>query len=183
MRAVIGFNYAKSDQLLDEELRQRPVDGEMQRALGDRISSEFVRERRKDGSAEWQIAEVILESRKAGDGAAADAKCRHTVGNHLFGVWDDVEDGAPQHLKRAALRLLDAAQILVDFLGGHAWRSLERLCQERRSATSRRDRPFTRGRDGSPLRLWNRRPTCNRFAEVYDGGNGSSSGCCRCGSI
>jgi hypothetical protein len=91
---------------------------EVQGALGHRVAVEFVGKLREDRTAERQVAQVIFERGKAGDGLTTCPEGRNAVGDHLFRVRDDLEDRAPQRLKRAAARLLDAAQILIDLVGG-----------------------------------------------------------------
>src|SRR5205823_6491813 len=43
----------------------------------------------------------------------------NTVRDHLLSVRNDLKDGAAQCLKRAALRLIETPQVLVNVLGGH----------------------------------------------------------------
>src|SRR5438045_9047362 len=62
---------------------------------------------------------MILEGGEPGDGLAAYAEGRNPVGDHLLRFRDDLENGGTQRLKRAALRLLDAAQVLINLRGGH----------------------------------------------------------------
>jgi hypothetical protein len=61
---------------------------------------------------------VILERGKPGDRLTRHTEGGNPVGDHLFGVRNDLENGAAQRLKRAALRLLDPTQVLVNLLGG-----------------------------------------------------------------
>ena len=62
---------------------------------------------------------MVLERGKAGDGPTVYAKRRNSVGDHLFRFRDGLKDCATQRLKRAALRLLDSTQVLVNVPGGH----------------------------------------------------------------
>ena len=62
---------------------------------------------------------MIPERGKAGDRLTAYPERRDAVRDHLIGVWDDLKNGAAQCLKRAALRLVDTPQVLVNFFGGH----------------------------------------------------------------
>jgi len=96
------------DQFLHEGLRQRTVDREVEGALGHRVALKLIGDLREDGAAEWQVAQVILERGKAGDGLTAHAEGGHAVRDHPLGVWDDLKNGPAQCLKRAALRLIDA---------------------------------------------------------------------------
>jgi hypothetical protein len=89
----------------------------VQGALGHRVAVELIRKLREDRAAERQVAQVILERGKASDRLTAYPESRNAVGDHLFRVRDDLEDRAPQRLKRAAARLLDTTQILVDLAG------------------------------------------------------------------
>lgn len=91
----------------------------MQRALGPGVALQLVVELCEDGAAERQVAQVILERREPGDGRTAYAKGENAVGDHLFGVWHHLENAAAQCLERAALRLLNTTQVLVNLLGGH----------------------------------------------------------------
>ncbi len=47
---------------------------------------------------------MISERGKAGDRLTTNAEGGNAIGDHLFGVWDDLEDGRSQCLKGAALR-------------------------------------------------------------------------------
>ena len=69
-----GLAEAHRDQLLDHDLRQGLVDGKVQGALGHRVALELIGERPEYRAAERQVAEVILEGRKAGDDLALDAE-------------------------------------------------------------------------------------------------------------
>jgi hypothetical protein len=51
---------------------------------------------------------------------ALDAEGGHTVGDHLFSVGNDLENRETQRLERAALRLVQAQQVLVYLLDGDA---------------------------------------------------------------
>src|SRR2546425_7363762 len=64
--------------------------------------------------------------------ADPDTERGHTVRDHLLRVRNEFKNGAPQRLKRAALRLLEPPQILVDLLSGHRFsdRARIRLCQD-----------------------------------------------------
>src|ERR1035441_2720055 len=117
-RAPADLREAHRDQFLDKRLRQGAVNREVQGALGHRVAVELTRELREDRAAERQVAQVILERGKAGDRLTAYPESRHAVGDHFFRIPDDLEDPAPQGLKRAAARLLNTTQILVD-LAGH----------------------------------------------------------------
>src|SRR5581483_12228924 len=86
----------------------------MQSALGHRVVAKLVGELLEDGSAERQVAQVILEGGEAGNGLPAHPKSGYAIGDHLFGFWDHLEDGAAERLERAALWLVEAAQIVVD---------------------------------------------------------------------
>ena len=87
------------------EIRRRAGDKRFAHVLFRSRTCELVGKRRRDGAAEWQVTEVILERGK----------------HHLFGVWNDLKNGAAQCLKRGALRLLDATQVLVNRRGGHRY--------------------------------------------------------------
>ena len=107
------------DQPLYERLRQGTVDGKVEGALGHRVALELVGKLREDRAAERQVTQVISERDKAGDRLTSYAEGGNAVGDHLFGVWDDLENGPSQCLKRAALRLIDSLQVLVALLGRH----------------------------------------------------------------
>ena len=63
---------------------------------------------------------MILEGRLAGNDPALDPEGGNLVRDHLLGVRDDLEDRAPQRLERAALRLLDPSEVLVNVCGGQS---------------------------------------------------------------
>src|SRR5213082_2763060 len=95
------------------------VDREVQRTLGHREVLELIGELPQDRAAEWQVAQVIFERGKASDDLAAHAEGGNTVRDHLLSVRNDLKDGAAQCLKRAAPRLIETPQVLVNVLGGH----------------------------------------------------------------
>jgi hypothetical protein len=61
MRGLTNFVEAHRNQLLHERLRRRAIDGEVQRALGHRVSLELVSKLVENRAAERQIAQVVLE--------------------------------------------------------------------------------------------------------------------------
>ena len=63
---------------------------------------------------------MIVEGREAGNDSALDAEGGNLVRDELLGVGDDLEDRAPQRLERAALGLLDTAEVLVNVFGGQS---------------------------------------------------------------
>jgi len=62
---------------------------------------------------------VALECGEAGDRLTPYAEGGNAVRDHLLRIGDDLENRLAQRLERAAFRLLDTAQVLVDLLGGH----------------------------------------------------------------
>ena len=87
---------------------------------------ELIGELPEDRAAEWQVAQVILERGKAGDGLAAGAEGGNPVRDDLLSVRDDLEDRAAKCLRRAPLRLIDTPQVLVNLRGGHSLAVYER---------------------------------------------------------
>ena len=61
---------------------------------------------------------MILERGKAGDRLTAYPESGNAVPDKLFRVRDELKNRAAQRLKRAAARLLDTTQVLVDNVGG-----------------------------------------------------------------
>ena len=108
MRAVPYLREAHRDELLYERRRQGTVDREMQGAFGHGVVAKPSGKLLKDRAAERQIAQVVIERGKPGDGVTVNAESGDPVGYHLLCVGDDLEDGASQRLKRAALWLLVA---------------------------------------------------------------------------
>jgi len=62
---------------------------------------------------------VILERGEAGDDLTAHAESGNAVGDHLFGVGNDLENGSAQYRESAALWLLDTLQVPVNLFGRH----------------------------------------------------------------
>jgi hypothetical protein len=74
---------------------------EVQRALGHRVAVKLIGELSEDRTAEGQVAQVILERGEAGDSLTAYPEGGNAVGDHLFGVGNDLEDREPQRLECA----------------------------------------------------------------------------------
>jgi hypothetical protein len=91
--ALSNLPKAHRDQPLHERLRQGTVDGKVKGALGHRAALELVGKLPEDRAAERQVTHVISERGKAGDRCTSYAEGGNAVGDHLFGVWDDLENG------------------------------------------------------------------------------------------
>jgi hypothetical protein len=118
-RARADLPETHRDQFRHDRFRQWTVDREVEGTLGHRVALKLIAQLREDRTAERQVTQVIPKRGKASDRLTAHAEGGNTVRDHLFGVWDDLKNGAAQRLKRAALRLLDTPQVLVNLLGGH----------------------------------------------------------------
>jgi hypothetical protein len=105
------------DQSFHDHLWQWLVDRKVQRALGHRVTRELVGQLRQNRTAERQVAQMMSERREAGDRRTADTEGRNTVGDHLLGIGDDLENRPAERRQRRALGLFDGAQVLVDLLG------------------------------------------------------------------
>jgi len=119
VRDVSEFFETHSDQLPHNRLWQRSVQGEVEGTLGHRVTVKLICKLPEDRTTERQVAQMILERGEARDCLASYAEGGNPVRDHLLGVRDDLKNGAAQCLKRAALRLIDSPQILVNLLGGH----------------------------------------------------------------
>ena len=62
---------------------------------------------------------MVLERGEPGEHFAVNPKRRHAIRNALLRFGYYREDAAPQRLKRRALRLWYAREIVVDLFGGH----------------------------------------------------------------
>src|ERR1700757_620375 len=85
---------------------------------------------RQDGAARPRHSRLARtrskSARAAGARSPPRAKRAEAVGDDLLGLGNDLEDRRAQLEKRRPFRLLDAAQVLVDLLGGHAAQSMIR---------------------------------------------------------
>src|SRR5205085_10961345 len=95
------------------------VDGELELAVSHGVVVELVGKFPEDEAAERLVAEMVLERRDAGDGRAAYAERRNAVRDHLFRFGNDLKDRAAHRFERAALGLLEIAQVSINLLGGH----------------------------------------------------------------
>src|SRR6266571_2183712 len=91
----------------------------MQRTLRHRVALKLVSEVRENRTAERQVTQVISKCRESCERLTAHAEGRNAVRDRLLGVGDYLENRAAQRLKRVALRLLDAPQVLINLLDGH----------------------------------------------------------------
>src|SRR3954453_23634847 len=108
-----------ADQLFDERLRQRFVDREVKCALCHRVRTELVSQLRQDRAAEREITQVVTKGSESSNRLPAQPEGRHTVGDDLLGLGDDLEDGAAERFERSPLRLLETSQILIDIASSH----------------------------------------------------------------
>ena len=120
-RALANLPEPERDQFFDERLRQRTVDWEVEGALGHRVALNLIGKLRQDGAAEREVTQMVRERGKAGNCLTFYTERWDAVRDHLFGVWDDLENSSAQCLKRAALRLIDCPQVLVNLLGVHGF--------------------------------------------------------------
>ena len=116
---MVDLGKAHRDEFLHEHFRQGLIDWEVQRALGHRVAVKLTGQLPQNRAAEWQIAQMAPKSGKAGNGLTAHPKCGNAIRDHLLCFGNDLEDRAAKRLKRAAFRLLDAAQIFINVPGGH----------------------------------------------------------------
>src|SRR5207253_9637134 len=91
------------------------------------VAPEFLRQSRKNGAAERQVAQVVLEGGEAGDRLPIHPEGGNAIRDHLLGLGDDSKDGAAERLERAPFRLLDTPEVVVNFLGRHLPPSLRRV--------------------------------------------------------
>jgi NADPH-dependent 2,4-dienoyl-CoA reductase/sulfur reductase-like enzyme len=117
-RALADLRETRRNQSLHERLRQWLVDGEVKGTLGHRVTLKVIGKRSEDGAAERQVTQVVLECGETGNRLAVYPEGWHPVGEHLLGVWDDLEDRPAQCLERAALRLVDTSQVPVNLPSG-----------------------------------------------------------------
>src|SRR4029078_12899068 len=95
-------------------------------ALRHRVALELVGQLTQHRAAEGQVAQVTLERCEACDVPTVDAERRHVVRDDLFSIGGELENRATQLFERAALGLLEHAQVCVDVFGGHGSSSLSR---------------------------------------------------------
>jgi hypothetical protein len=88
-------------------------------ALRHRESAELIPELSQDRAAERQVAQVVLERGEASDDLALHTESRNAVGEHLLSLRKDLKDRPAQRLKRAALGLIESAQVLVNLRRRH----------------------------------------------------------------
>jgi len=67
-----------------------------------------------------QVAHVVLEGCKAGDGLALELERRVAVGDALLCVREELDDRVTQPGERRLLGLLECAEIPIDLLTGHS---------------------------------------------------------------
>ena len=63
---------------------------------------------------------MVLERGESGDRLSPHLKGRQTVGDPLLGIGDDGEDRLAQLSQRGPLRLLQAIEVVIDFLSRHS---------------------------------------------------------------
>jgi hypothetical protein len=73
----------------------------------------------KDGSTVGQVAEMVLEGRKARDRLAPYLERGDSVRNALFGLGQGRKDRQPQKRQGCALRFVQGVEVLVDLVSGH----------------------------------------------------------------
>lgn len=62
---------------------------------------------------------MVLERGEPGDRLSPHLKGRDAVGDPLLGLGEDIEDRLAQLGQRGPLRLLQAIEVLIDFLSRH----------------------------------------------------------------